>query len=509
MKRTRQLKNSTKTIICISLCIIYFLFWGNKKQGYFIDEIYSFGISNSEYGPFINNYAKDNDYKLSKDEIKNYLTVSNSTRLNFHNVYKNTSIDNGAPFYYFILHSVCSLNVGVFNKWLGLSINLLLYLLSLLLIWKISFYIYSDKKYANAALLLFGLSTTMISIAMMVRLYMLFVFETLLFVWLFLPTLKTKPEVWRIILILIVLFLGLTTHYLFLNFIVSIVLFGLIQLFYNKTKKKIFSTNHFILYGTIVILTAFTLLAFTPFTKQLLSKEHFDNGISMMNNILHPSLWFVKGMKYCYAMCLGMTIAVLFCLIYIFKSIYRRIKQKDSIYNESIVFIFFIITIVSVSTIISAPHTSFRYIANVVSLIAIPAAKELIDCTKRNKFIRYIVVLLIVLTPFFIKPQFIYSEYAPYKALLNSYNDSICVFQCKDPLNHKSLTWHLPYLSMMKECLIAGPNMKYQLQHFISDNNNPNHLIVYSESLSDIEGYNPTVHLFDWVGCEVWRYDRQ
>ena len=506
--RSEFLKDSTKTIICISLCIISFLFWAVKKQGYFIDEVYSFGISNSEFGPFINDYAKENDFKLSKANIDSYLTVNNSTRFNYSNVYKNTSIDNGAPFYYMLLHSVCSLNVGVFNKWMGLSINLFIYLLSLLLIWKITFYIYKNKEYASAAMLLFGLSTTMISIAMMVRLYMLFVFETLLFVWLFLPTLKNKPNGWKIILIMFVLFLGLTTHYLFLNLVVSIVLFGLFQLSFKRFRTIQFSTNHFVLYGAIIILTAITLFAFTPFTKQLLSNDHFDNGISMVNNIIHPSLWFMKGVKYSYAMCLGMTAAVLFCLIFIFKSIYRRIKQKDNVYNESIVFLFFVITIVSVSTIISAPHTSFRYIANVVSLIAVPAAKELIDCTKKSALLHYIIVLLIVITPFFIKPHFIYPESAYNTASLTPYKDSICIFQCKDPLNHKSLTWHLPYLSLMKECLIAGPNMDNQEQIFISDNNTPNHLIVYSESLRNINGYNPAIHLFDWSGCEVWRFDK-
>lgn len=507
--KMRLYKESAKTIICISLCIISFLFWGINKQGYFIDEVYSFGISNGEYGPYINNYAKDHDYILHKADIENYLTVSESTIFDYSNVYNNTSIDNGAPFYYMLFHSVCSLDVGEFNKWMGLSINFIFYLLSLLFIWEISFYLYNNKDYATSALFLFGLSTTMISIAMMVRLYMLFVFETLLMVWLFLPTLKNKPKAWRIILILITLFVGLTTHYLFLNLVLSIVLFGFIQFCFKKHRETSLSNNHFILYGTIIIVTIITLLFFTPFSKQFISNDHIDNGLTMFNNLLNPSLWFEKGIKYGYAMCLGMPAAVILCVISLIKFIFRSIKQKNVVINDSITFILLIIIVVSITTIISAPHTSFRYIANVVSLLSIPAAKELIDITKKSAFIRYFALSIIFFIPFVIKPQFIYSESASNNAALTPYSNSICVFQCKDPMNHRSLTWHLPYLSLMKESLIAGPDMENQVNEFISESNSPNHIIVYTESLCNIEGYNPAVHLFDWVGCEVWRFDKQ
>lgn len=499
----------SKNTICISLCIISFVFWGVKKQGYFIDEVYSFGISNSEYGPFINSYAKDNNYRLQRTDIEKYLTVSESGRFNYSNVYKNTSIDNGVPLHYLLLHSMCSLNIGEFNKWTGLSINFVFYLLSLILIWKITFYIYKNKEYATAALLLFGLSTTMISIAMMIRLYMLFVFETLLFVWLFLPTLNKKPEIWRIILVMIAAFLGLMTHYLFLNFLASIVLFGFVQLFLLKFKKKHFSINHIVLYGTIILVTAITLLFFTPFSSQFLSNDHYENGITMVDNVLNPSSWFMKGVKYGYAMCLGMPVAVILCLLFLIKYVNRRIKQKDVVLYDSGIFFLIIIVVVSITTIISAPHTSFRYIANVVSLIAIPAAKELIDCTKKNIIYRYVAFSIIVLMPFVIKPQFIYPESASNTALLTPYSNSICVFQCGDPMNHKSLTWHLPYLSLMKESIIAGPDTENQVNEFIVENNMPNHLIVYSESLCNVEGYHPAVHLFDWMGCEVWRFDKQ
>lgn len=491
------------------MCIISFVFWGVKKQGYFIDEIYSFGISNSEYGPFINDYAKDNNYRLSKTDIENYLTVSESTRFNYSNVYKNTSIDNGVPIYYMLLHSVCSLYVGDFNKWTGLSINFIIYLLSLLLIWKIALYIYNNKEYAYAALLLFGLSTTIISMTLMIRLYMLYIFETLLLVWLFLPTLKNKPEAWRIILILITAFVGLTTHYLFLNLIASIVLFGFIQFLVNRFRKKQFSTNHLVLYGTIIVMTAITLLYFTPFAQQFTSNERMENGITMLNNVLNPSSWFMKGVKYGYAMCIGMPAAVILCVIFLLKKIHQRIKQKHIALDDSTIFFILIITVVSITTIISAPHVSFRYIANVVSLIAIPASKELIESTKKNEYLRYFAFSIIILISFVIKPQFVYSESASNTASLTPYANSICVFQCKDPLNHRNLTWHLPYLSLMKESLIAGPNTESQVNEFIIDNNTPNHLIVYSESLCDIEGYYPAAHLFDWIECEVWRFDRQ
>ncbi len=54
-----------------------FIFFGNKKEGMFIDELYTYGLSNSYYAPFLDNLKDLSDgwAIFEKEDFKNYLEV--------------------------------------------------------------------------------------------------------------------------------------------------------------------------------------------------------------------------------------------------------------------------------------------------------------------------------------------------------------------------------------------------------------------------------------------------
>ena len=54
-------------IVLTAICSM--LYWGNQKEGYHVDELYSYGLANSEYLPFM--HFGTHDYMV-KDWMKEY-----------------------------------------------------------------------------------------------------------------------------------------------------------------------------------------------------------------------------------------------------------------------------------------------------------------------------------------------------------------------------------------------------------------------------------------------------
>ena len=63
-----MIKKSKIPIILFALLLfelIFALFWGSKKEGYYIDEPWSYGLANSYYQPFLQ--LQSSLLRLSKD----------------------------------------------------------------------------------------------------------------------------------------------------------------------------------------------------------------------------------------------------------------------------------------------------------------------------------------------------------------------------------------------------------------------------------------------------------
>ena len=98
-------------IIVVSLCIS--AFYLNTKQGYHEDELLTYNLANSSKQLNIGGWN-------TPEDMNEYLAVYPEHRFDYAQVVQNQIIDaSHPPFYYALVHTVCSFFPEVFSKWLA------------------------------------------------------------------------------------------------------------------------------------------------------------------------------------------------------------------------------------------------------------------------------------------------------------------------------------------------------------------------------------------------------
>ena len=120
------------------------------------------------------------DAVLTRQDLLDYVTVDDGERLDFGSVYYNQVRDVHPPLYYWLFHLVSALTPHVFSKWTGLGLDLVLYLLTLLALYRLVLRSFDSRPAAVAAVLLYGLSGLGLSTMLMIRMYVLMTLLTVL-----------------------------------------------------------------------------------------------------------------------------------------------------------------------------------------------------------------------------------------------------------------------------------------------------------------------------------------
>ena len=128
------IKRNKDCLLGFTFIFIIILIFCYIKYGYFIDEIYTLGCSNSHYAPFITllNHGDINNVILEKSDFMKYLSVDNHELFDFGSVFYNLSYDTQPPLYFLLLNACSSLFQNVFSKWIGLGLNTILSIISLI-----------------------------------------------------------------------------------------------------------------------------------------------------------------------------------------------------------------------------------------------------------------------------------------------------------------------------------------------------------------------------------------
>lgn len=206
-------------ILFLQICVLIYCFTV-KKKNYHSDELFSYGLSNSYYQPFIN--ANDhegldvinNNQWLSGQVLNHYLSVEPEHRFAYDSVYYNNSKDVHPPFYYMVLHTICSFFPDVFTEWFGFGLNLALFVLSQILLYLIVRRMTDKVIPALAAVLLYGFCQGGIDTFIFIRMYAMAEFFLLLCVYLHVLLLKEEKNKYKTLACLgVVTFLGGMTHY--------------------------------------------------------------------------------------------------------------------------------------------------------------------------------------------------------------------------------------------------------------------------------------------------------
>ena len=229
--------NNKKTAILLAVVIVLSLTISTlfmlSKQGFHEDEILTYNLANSSKQ--LNVHGGWN----TPEDFNEYLTVSPDGRFDYGLVYENQIIDaSHPPFYYALVHTVCSFFPQTFSKYLAFSINMLAMTGILIMLFKIAKIISKNNLYSLIAVATFALSIACFTMTIYLRMYSTLTFFVLSMIYMNLKIYEQKNTAKAkdfIILGVITLFGTLTQYY----FILFEALTALIMLVF-KIKEKCF-----------------------------------------------------------------------------------------------------------------------------------------------------------------------------------------------------------------------------------------------------------------------------
>ena len=359
MKHIERIFLGTIIIFIIFLSI----FLGTRKTGYHVDEVWTFGLANNvgdivpslEYGKV---YVADELYK-------DFVQVDSDHRFDYVNVWNNQSKDVHPPFYYILVHTICSIFPNTYNMWYGLAINLFWSVGILMLLYKLAKAITSNNIISLAIILIYGTTVAYFDTMLLIRMYAQFTFFTIALSYLFKKYWDRTLDKKFYVLLSAIAILGLFTHYYFLIYMFFISVAFAIHLFlekkYIELKKCIFVALGD---GLLYILAWYHILShlFRGYRgKQAISAAFsFDDVFKKIIGIFH-----ILNLEAFFGLLpLFMIITILLCFTYI--------KKRGAKYNfEVAMFLsgfFFVLVVGKV-----APLTTARYIMPIVFISIIVA----------------------------------------------------------------------------------------------------------------------------------------
>ncbi len=251
----------------ILLCVIVLTIISSQKEGYHMDEILAFELSNAEYNPWIvpnqpeGRLAKfnrehiegdnlleelENIWNIAMDTIRNgsnsilftyqadvydapvwientsfqeYLQVNEKDAFNLFSVYFNVKDDNHPPLHFMLIHLVSSIAQGPITIWHGLIINLVIQFFVLLMIGKVGDRLGFKETTILSSIVLYGLSTGAIMTTLWIRMYGLLALFLLLIYYYHLLAYEKKRISKSLVLVTVLAF---WTQYFSLFFILPI-----------------------------------------------------------------------------------------------------------------------------------------------------------------------------------------------------------------------------------------------------------------------------------------------
>lgn len=249
-------------IVLSQLAHITYIFT-TVKTGYGSDEIWSYGLSNSYYKPFI--HASDHDITESYingwftgEDFSEYVTVQDGQQFSYGSVWYNQSKDVHPPLFYAVMHTICSFFPDTFSLWYGYSINVVTFIITQILIFKIAKKVSKSTVTAFATIILWGFSLGANSLYIYIRMYTMSVMFMVIL--LYINTLIYEAgkfsKKYVIPLVVVTMLGGLTHYYFYISACVLSVLFC-IWFIAKKQFKNLFAYGFSMLGGVALAIAVF------------------------------------------------------------------------------------------------------------------------------------------------------------------------------------------------------------------------------------------------------------
>jgi len=244
-----QLANITRIIV-------------NEKKSCHSDEIFSYGLANSFYEPYLDTdrvrsvlgekHEHNLNHWISGDVIRNYVTVQKGEQFRYDSVWYNQSMDRHPPLYYAVLHTVCSFFPDTFSFIFGYAVNFICFIVTQIFLYKLSKNLLKSKYLALIVCIFWGFSSAAADLTIFIRMYCMLSMWTVIFFYLHskLIAADDKPLFKQLVPIIIITICGALTQYLFLFVaFVTAVMFCIRYL--CKRKFKVFLAYGFSLLGSV------------------------------------------------------------------------------------------------------------------------------------------------------------------------------------------------------------------------------------------------------------------
>ena len=207
-----------------------------NKKNFHVDEIYSYGLSNHIGGPAIS-FVQGEEYQPASVPYDNYVTVAENERFQYRNVWENQRKDNHPPFFYAILHTICSFFPGTFSIWYAGVINMIFACITLYFVRKLLSFFVEDEKIRAILTVAFIASPGILSAVSFLRMYVMAMAWVTMLTWLLIAEEKDGRQVSFWIKVFLTVLAGALTHYYCIVYTVFIsVVYGVFLLLRKNWK---------------------------------------------------------------------------------------------------------------------------------------------------------------------------------------------------------------------------------------------------------------------------------
>lgn len=489
-------------ILILVIAVTTAMYFNDFRNG---DEVLTYSGANSSGNIWM--FSVDKIW-YSGQEIKNFLSVSPENRFDYRSVVSNSLLDSGNNFlYYLFVHTVSSMVPEYsFSKWCGFFVNIIFFIGTLLILFKLG-KIYLLSKNLSFVVLLLYLCMNGLRIVTFLRSYQMLIFFTLFLFYRHLLLCGymegkegCKPKCHDFALIGFICILSFWSS--FLTSVIVLVL-GVIIVFHliKNIKHKNVVKQIFLPYlFTITISTMIALLGIPTFLSMMLDKLRGDSGNKSLiaDTVIAISNFLIEMF--------GNHVTLLMTLLFGFVVTvheYRKGRRFSNLDSKWQMLILFMIGYLLVSAILT--RSGARYLWPVFPFILILFGKYLQNIYDKNlilwkKFLLALLVIVICASGIYsyqyqkFQSEIYFIQRDRREAIENSGED-IAVFI----RNHGMGYDYVPLLMNFSDVMvIERPTQDYR-------NYNNELMLQNSESICviNVSGLDVNSDIEDWLSSEL------
>lgn len=511
-------KRVVSTIVVFVLIIATAFGFMLEKKGLFLDEIYSYGLSNSHYAPFLSTIFDDGfvDKTFTSSDFNHYLTVQDGELFDVESVFYNQAHDVHPPLYYLLLNAVSSFTPNSFSIWTGLLLGLPIWLLTGLLLYRLAKRITGKWELALLAVALWTLSQAGISSLLMIRMYVLLTLMSVLLGNLLERIIAGSYHPLRFILVGIVILAGCLTQYYFIIYaFFSCLACGIVLL-----RKKHFRYAAAFALCSIMGVVLFFVIWPNIFV-HLFAYSGTVSGEGVVRNFVNIFDWSRRIAKFGWLTFRGMPVAVLLltvflALLLIFKFKHSNVDHKGKFLSnpeikqgsERALALILPALMTWIILALISPYYNVRYVFNIMPMIAIAVVSLIqiaIPIIKSNSLqssiktkIRFpfflvfggLAVTFTLCSTLIIEPDYLYKQFSAYDDSISEYTDSPCVYYSDN--KNPAITSDVLQLQQFTDVHITDSvgTVCPSLETYLSEKGNFKYLVVYIDIHHLSSAYN-------------------